>query len=301
MNMKLEVFSDLSEELHYNRPDFPLYAKKGALNQFDQYAAACHWHPDLEFILMLDGQMEYFINGEIVNIVQGEGVFVNSRRLHYGFSSHQKNGSFIVIAVHPSLFGESTYLGKTFFEEKFGSATQDYMKITPRTEWEREVLAIIERIYEETESAASNPMRLLALASQMCAAVSERIRPISGRMNEDQSWTLLHGMTSFVHRHFHSKITLDEIAASGSVCRSKCCDLFDKYTGTTPNAYLVRYRIRKSCEMLADTNRSVSEIALRCGFQSGSYFSYVFRNEMGMTPLRYRKSKRLLASSDSGD
>jgi hypothetical protein len=50
-----EVFSDLSEQLNYHLPDFPLYVRQGALLQFDRYAAACHWHSDLEFILVLDG------------------------------------------------------------------------------------------------------------------------------------------------------------------------------------------------------------------------------------------------------
>ena len=71
MDSELEVFSDLSEKLHYNVPDFPLYARKGTLRQFNRYAAACHWHPDLEFISVLDGQMEYFVNGQIVHVDKG--------------------------------------------------------------------------------------------------------------------------------------------------------------------------------------------------------------------------------------
>lgn len=55
MNAKLEVFSDLSEELNYNLPEFPLYVRKGLLNQFDKYAAACHWHPDLKNIETKNG------------------------------------------------------------------------------------------------------------------------------------------------------------------------------------------------------------------------------------------------------
>ena len=53
--MALEVFSDMSERLNYNVPGFPIYARKGELRHFDRYAAACHWHPDLEFILILNG------------------------------------------------------------------------------------------------------------------------------------------------------------------------------------------------------------------------------------------------------
>src|SRR5690242_5481341 len=103
MNTALEVFSDLSERLNYNLPDFPLYVRKGRLGHFDRYAAACHWHTDLEFILVLDGAMEYYVNGQIVQLARDCGIFVNSKRLHYGFSSDKTDCTFIVVAVHPSL------------------------------------------------------------------------------------------------------------------------------------------------------------------------------------------------------
>ena len=59
----------------------------------------------------------------------------------------------------------------------------------------------------------------------------------------------------------------------------------------TPNSYLKHYRIMKSCQLLKDTNRSISEIADSCGFQSVSYFFSVFRKSMGVSPAKYRKQK----------
>ena len=95
-------------------------------------------------------------------------------------------------------------------------------------------------------------------------------------------------MTGFIHQHYGARITLDDIAASGAVCRSRCCELFRKYAEQTPNTYLLRYRITKSREMLHETNRTILEIELSCGFQSASYFSSVFHRETGLTPQDYR-------------
>ncbi|WP_274380015.1 helix-turn-helix domain-containing protein [Paenibacillus mucilaginosus] len=60
--------------------------------------------------------------------------------------------------------------------------------------------------------------------------------------------------------------------------------MFGSYIGQTPKSYLTRYRIQKSCEMLHDTDRTISKIAISCRFQSASYFSYVFCKEMGIVP-----------------
>lgn len=293
MSSQLVVFSDLSEKINYNLPDFPLYVRKGALRLFDRYAALCHWHPDLEFILMLDGEMEYFVNGETVLIEKGNGIFVNSKRMHYGFSTDKVDCSFIVIAIHPSLLGESTHVGKVYLDEKFGPDTEDYILLTPQSPWKNEVLLSLNQIYNEMNSNTRNPLRLLSQATSLCACIGDHIQRVSRHLNDDQSWMAVWNMTGFIHQHYDNKLTLDDIAAAGSICRSRCCELFSKYIGQTPNTYLIRYRIQKSCEMLLETNRTVSEIALVCGFQSASYFSYVFRKETGLTPQEYRKKVTL--------
>ncbi len=293
MSIELEVFSDLSERLNYNLPDFPLYVRKGALRQFDRYAAACHWHPDLEFILVLDGEMEYFINGETVIIETGNGIFVNSKRLHNGFSTNKVNCCFIVVAIHPSLLGENTYTGKAYLDDKFGPKTEDFILLTPQISWKNEILLALDQIYNEMNNDTCNPLRLLSQATSLCACIGDHIQYAPGHLNDDQSWMAVRNMTGFIHHHYDVKITLDDIAAAGSICRSRCCELFNKYMGQTPNTYLVRYRIQKSCETLLESNRSISEISMVCGFQSPSYFSYVFRKETGLTPQDYRKKVAL--------
>lgn len=289
MGSVLEVFSDLSERLNYNLPNFPLYVRKGELRQFDRYAAACHWHPDLEFILVLDGSMEYFVNGQTVRIDIGNGIFVNSKRLHYGFSTEKADCSFIVVAVHPALLGEGTNAGKIYLEEKFGLNTNDFILLTAQSLWHREALLSLNQMYNEMNRNTRNPLRLLSQAASLCACMGDHIEQVSGHPADDHSWMAVWKMTGFIHQHYDLKITLDDIAAAGSVCRSRCCELFGKYISQTPNTYLVRYRIQKSCEMLKETNISICEIAFACGFQSASYFSYAFRKETGCVPQDYRK------------
>lgn len=288
----LEVFSDLSERLNYNLPDFPLYVRKGTLHQFDRYAAACHWHPDLEFIIVLNGSMEYFVNGRTVHIDMNNGIFVNSKRMHYGFSNDKTDCSYIVVAVHPVLLGEGTHAGKAYLEEKFSSNTDDFLLLTSQTLWQQEALLSLPQMYDEMYSNTGNLLRLLSQAASLCAGIAEHIQQNSGHSDDKQSWMTILKMTGYIHQHYDLKITLDDIAAAGAVCRSKCCELFSKYLDQTPNTYLIQYRIKKSCEMLRETNRSICEIAIACGFQSASYFSYAFRKEIGLVPQDFRKQTK---------
>ncbi|MDO3413077.1 AraC family transcriptional regulator [Saccharibacillus sp. CPCC 101409] len=287
--MALEVFSDLSERLNYNLPNFPLYVRKGWLHQFDRYAAAYHWHPDVEFILVLDGAMDYFIHGQTVHMKQGDGIFVNSKRLHYGFSSTETDCCFIVVAVHPVLLGAETLAGKAYLEEKFGPSAADFLTLSDSVPWQRDVLSSLDALYREMHGGTDNLLLLLSQTASLCASVSAHLHREQQSGGDEHAWMLIRRMTHRIHQCYESKLTVDEIAASGPVCRSRCSELFKQHIGESPNNYLIRYRIQKSCEMLKETARPVSEIALACGFQTSSYFSSVFRKQIGLSPQDFRK------------
>lgn len=289
MPSALEVFSDLSERLNYNIPNFPLYVRKGTLHQFDRYAAACHWHPDLEFILVLGGTMEYFVNGQTIQLRTGNGIFVNSKRMHYGFSSDKTDCSYIVAAVHPVLLGGGTLAIKAYLEEKLGSNTDDFILLTSESSWQQEALLLLAQMYDEMHSGTGNLLHLLSQAVSLCTYIGDHLQQLSGHNVDEQSWMTIRKMTGFIHQHYDLKITINDIAAAGTVCRSRCCELFSRYIGQTPNSYLIQYRIQKSCEMLRETNGPVCEIAIACGFQTASYFSYVFRKATGLVPQDYRR------------
>ncbi|MGD0032703.1 AraC family transcriptional regulator [Paenibacillus illinoisensis] len=285
----LEVFSDLSERLDYNLPDLPLYVRKGSLHQFNNYAAVAHWHVDIEFIYVLQGSMDFSVNGTITRLHQGDGLFVNSQRLHYGYSLADQNDClFLVVVIHPSILGEKTSYIQSYWGEKFGLTMADFLVLTDQVDWQRSILRSIQEIYQEMHKTHTplNPLRLASQALSLCATIGDHLQPSTG-----QPGVLMHvqEMTRFIHQNYDQKITLEEIASAGAVCRSRCCTLFNKYVGQTPNNYVTQYRLQKSCEMLKETQRSISEIALACGFQSASYFSSIFRKQMGVVPQHYRK------------
>jgi AraC-type DNA-binding domain-containing proteins len=292
MGSPLEVFSDLSERLHYNVPDFPLYVHQDTLHRYG-YAAACHWHPDLEFILILDGAMDYFVNGKTVHIKAHNGIFVNSKRLHYGFSTEKADCTFLAVVIHPVLLSENSHAVKIYLDEKFGSNTDDFILLDPKIPWQEEALLLLNRICDEMYGEPLNPLQVLSQAVFLCASMGDHVQQVSDHLQDDPLRTTVLKMTGFIHLHYDAKITLDDIAASGAVCRSKCCELFHQYVGQTPNTYLMRYRIAKSCEMLRETNRTICEVAMTCGFQSASYFASVFHRVTGLLPQDYRKQAAL--------
>lgn len=138
INNPLTVLEDLSERLHYNISDFPLYTKEDELHRYG-YEAVCHWHPDLEFIYIKKGIMDYFVNGKTVRLTEGQGIFVNSERLHYGFSKEHYECTFIALVIHPSVFTQNTGVAKEHMKRKFSQNNPDYIVLYPHVEWHKEI------------------------------------------------------------------------------------------------------------------------------------------------------------------
>jgi AraC-like DNA-binding protein len=234
--------------------------------------------------------MDYFVNGKILHIGKGEGIFVNSKRLHYCFSDNNTDCSFLVIVVHPTVLGENTPAGKAFFEAKFGYENDDYLVLSSQIQWQKDILTFIQRIFSEIDTARDNPLHVLSLVESLCACVADKLQLVSVHVKSRNAnaWLAVRNMTGFIFQNYEGRITLEDIAAAGSVCRSKCCHLFGEYIGQSPITYLTGYRIRKSCEMLKESDMSVLEIAAACGFKTPSYFTQIFRKEIGLPPKEYR-------------
>lgn len=110
--------------------------------------------------------------------------------------------------------------------------------------------------------------------------------------------TLYHRITTFIFKkkmityitlHYYDNIDLEDIAASGNISRSKCCQIFKKYMQQSPVAYLNAYRMELSCNLLKTTSYSITSIATSCGYNHLSYFSRIFLKKFGCTPMEYRK------------
>ena len=95
-------------------------------------------------------------------------------------------------------------------------------------------------------------------------------------------------MVGYIQQRYAEKITLEDIAEAGMVCRSACCTIFREYLGKTPIEYLNEYRISKSTDMLRESRENITHIASACGFSNSSYFTETFVKLMKCTPRDYR-------------
>jgi len=104
---------------------------------------------------------------------------------------------------------------------------------------------------------------------------------------------LIRSSLQFINQHYPDKLSLTSVAATLHTNPSYLSMLFKKNLGMTFTEHLNQTRVGKSCSLLTSTTLSLSEIASRCGFEDQSYFSKVFKKQMGVSPKEYRKKPTL--------
>jgi AraC-like DNA-binding protein len=100
---------------------------------------------------------------------------------------------------------------------------------------------------------------------------------------------------AYVEKHYADEVSVNDLAVAAMVSPSYLIRLFKRQMGTTPHDYLLRYRISRAKELLAETTLTSAAIARRVGFNSESNFSYRFSKMVGQSPRAYRQGAPGLA------
>lgn len=97
-------------------------------------------------------------------------------------------------------------------------------------------------------------------------------------------------LISYVHENFLSLKNIDEIASTFYITPSHLCRTFKKLTGYTVIQYINILKIQRACQLLLDTDKSITDIALDCSYNSTMYFCKTFKLFLNVTPSEYRKA-----------
>lgn len=289
----IHILKDDSEIVHYNNPNIPFYIRKRRLTQYENMEGLCHWHEDVEYIRSYQGYMTYNINGEKLHIREGDALFVNSRQIHYGYSEDKTDCSFLCVVFRLQLITTNQELLEKYVYPITQNSQLPYLYLHGDCAREAEIIRLFDELYD-SYSRKESGYELLTIGKlpmlwyALFQVVKEHL--FTYEKIADQDLPAQRNMVSFIHHQYTRKLSLEEIAEAGNVCRSKCCQIFRKYLNKTPVEFLNAYRLEVSMRYLTDTSMGITEIALACGFQSSSYYAEMFQKYKGCTPTQYRQN-----------
>lgn len=112
---------------------------------------------------------------------------------------------------------------------------------------------------------------------------------VSGSARSSES-NIIQKVKEYLNNNYSSDISLEDAADLVFLSPNYFSRIFKQQTGENFIDYVVRLRIEKAKELLADTQYKTYEISSLVGYKSARYFSKIFKAFTGFTPSEYRNS-----------
>ena len=286
--MQVNRREDFSERVSYNFPSYPAYINNSFLSSYPNYSALSHWHEEIELIAVISGTMRYNVNGEIITLNKDEGIFVNSKQIHFGFSKDKNECNFICVVIHPVLLCASSEIESKYITPLINNEKLPFLKFSQEIRNGIEIFNCITNMWKYFQS--DNPELLIQSEFfKLWTLILNNAEKTIPKTTKSEMYCFKL-MNDFIVKNHNEKISLEEIACSGNVCKTSCITIFKKFTNQTPFEYLNEYRLRKAVELMKNSEMNITEIAFETGFNSASYFAETFRKYYGINPDTYRKA-----------
>ena len=245
------------------------------------YDIMYHWHDEYEFIYVTDGRCNCIINGEYITINKNELLLIQCGELHT--VNVDATAQFFAIVIHPHLCGSECV--------KYFSNNINFNRIfTTHNPIESKILKDIKKIYHCFKNKHfAYELRLKSLITDIFSNIFENNLYSKKADTESDTFSSFEKIIEYIHTNYLEKITLNMLTDYSNYSKTYIIRLFKKYTGKTPIDYINRYRIYKAQELLQNTDKSVLNVSLECGFDNLGYFIRLFKQHLGTTPRQFRK------------
>jgi len=247
-----------------------------------------HQHPELELILFTEGEGNAFVGNHVGNFTTGDIYFLGSNLPH---TFQKANDDLITGAVVVQFLGNCW--GDKLLEMPecrsvkllFDTANAG-LKLHGET---RELL--IPLITQLEHATGINRILLLWQCLALISARKEFELLSTQNMANLQSrlQARIDKIFQYTIEHYADGITLQEVADQVNMSTPAFCLYFRKHTKKTYIEFLNEVRIGKACQQLIDTQKSISEIAYECGYNTLANFNKQFLKIRNMQPSHYRK------------
>ncbi len=247
-----------------------------------------HVHDFHEIYYLVGGTRRYFIDDSIYTINKGDVVVILKGTIHRTTYNNEKaheridckfRGEFLdcesVKAEFERVFADSPVLS-------LAPVHRDYLQLLLRN---------IRTEYENPDEFSDDSAR--ALIQRMMIFLIRLKKMQASPMPCDPDDSLMQEAAKFIRTNFALPLTLEDIAAHVNTSPTYFSKKFKRATGFGCREYLVNVRLKEASQLLVETNLSITEIAIKCGFNSSNYFGDVFRRAHSVSPAVYRKNNRL--------
>lgn len=249
-----------------------------------------HWHREFELTYVYEGCMLYQVDSKIYTLKEGDYVFCNSNCLHRGQAINLQACRYFAITFNPDfLASEGSLVYQKYIAPIIYSKMHAYLFKADNHKLMAEAIDDIINLYQNEEFLYE--IKILTKMLDFWSRFYECIQDDLVRDDlHDKKSAKIKAILHYIHQNYTAKLTLEDIARANHLSVSDCSHSFKQYLHETIFSYILRYRIEQSLPLLINQSLSITEIALAVGFNSGSYYTEIFKRYYAISPKQYQNA-----------
>lgn len=253
-----------------------------------------HAQPELELVFILKGYGKRIIGNNVESFEAGDMVFIGSNVPHVWISDeafYEKNLCLNSEAI-------VTYFNPVIFEQFFNSV-KEFSAIKEMIQQSSRGIRILgnsRNIIAEKLIKLGNKtgfekiegfLQILHLIS-ISKDISFIVNIENGNDYHIDSDRLIE-VFKYVKEHISEQISLKDVADIACMTEQSFCRYFKNRTKKNFFQYLKDHRMIHASEILIQSkDKSISQIAFECGYNSSSHFCKIFKDYYGQSPYQYK-------------
>jgi len=276
---------NFKEKLIHGTPAFPIAVYNNTFDKQYNLLAPLHYHNEFELLVATKGSLSVQIEENIYELSEGDGIFINSGLLHIINSTDDQNHGFIAIVFDYSLICNNHDITFTKYIQPLYTNT-----IVPNNKLSTEIcnkIKLINAAYEDAHFGFELFIKH-CVTEILHSLIKDSIHTTLPIQNTKS--LIIKNVLDYIEQNYAEDISLQDMADYVHISKEYLCRVFNSMSDNTPIEYLNRYRIRQSTIAITHTDKTISDIALSCGFNNSSYFNKIFLRYMNCTPTEYRKN-----------
>ncbi len=255
-----------------------------------------HFHEYIEILFCLEGTHEILLNWKLHTFGPGDMVLINSRELHQIKAVSSGTSRYIVVRFDPALLYTSF---QNAFELKY-MLPFTISEGSPQKVFNGDVIKdtfLPEIFHELYNDYTSQPYGFeFALHTNICRIFLWILRywdnsgiELHTAIEDSGLLEQFRKVLEYINKNYDQDITASEMAEYAHMSYSYFSRMFKKVIHKSFREYLNYVRITKSEILLATTDLSMTDIAMKTGFSTSSYFIQQFKQVKNMSPKKFRK------------
>lgn len=261
-----------------------------------QDVVQAHIHDHFELLYCTAGRYELIVEKQPMILSEGDAVLIRPMQPHQTRTLREGENQYVVLKFMPEgLFSSTQPIYELKYIFPFIYTNKQEIEFYARESLKGSGLrALVLDLLRESETKAYGyEMAVRSYTERILLWFIRQWRERSDAAPMDEAQLLaIKAVFAYLDEHLDEPLTVSRMAKRFSMGRSTFSRFFGRNVGESLPSYVRRLRLTHAARMLAQSDRSVTEIAAETGFASASYFALCFREQNGVTPRQFQLNAR---------